>query len=410
MGTVQAPPSKSMTIRMYAAGLLARGTTTVVNCSRCSDAYNALKIVEAFGADTIDEGDIVTVNSSGLLSPAEIDCGESALNARLFGIIGLLGRKRFVLNGSGTLLNRKLGDLQLLYLQIGAMCSSTAGRLPFTVEGTLEGGDYMFDGSSGSQALSGLLFTLPLAGSDSYIRLQNITSKPYIDMTLDVLKKFGIAIENNNYRYIYIKASQEYRNSTVVAEGDWSGAAAVLAAGAVGGRAELTGLNLNSLQGDKNVLDALAMAGARIATDNDRVISEKGSLTAFEFDFTDTPDLFPPLIVLACCCKGDSVFSGTDRLRFKESNRVAALVEELTKMGASFVKEPGRLIVRGGTALGAADVSSHNDHRLAMALMVAASMAKGTTVVRGVECLDKSWPGFIDDFGSLINYNYKIEL
>ena len=197
-GSIGAPPSKSLTIRSYAAALLAGGSTPVLNYSRCADAESALEIIRCFGADVLREENYLIIKGAERLKPVDIFCGESGLNARLFGIIGLLTGDRFELTGKGSIMQRKLTDLQLLFLSLGIMCGSNGGYLPFTVEGSLKGGEFVFDGSQGSQVLSGLLFALPLIGQDSLIWLQNVTSRPYIDMTTDLLSEFGIEIENNN--------------------------------------------------------------------------------------------------------------------------------------------------------------------------------------------------------------------
>jgi 3-phosphoshikimate 1-carboxyvinyltransferase len=397
-----------MTIRAFAAALLASGSTPVLNYSKCTDALNALSIIKSLGADILLEEEYLIIKGAETLKQTDIYCGESGLNARLFGLIGLLANKRFHIFGQGSLVNRKINDLQLLYLTLGIMCGSNGGYLPFTLEGHLQGGEFVFDGSTGSQALSGLLYTLPVISNDSFIRLQNITSKPYIDMTLDMLSNFGIKFENNNYKSIYIKSGQKFIHSSIEIEADWSGAAFPLVAGAIHGKAELKGLNLDSLQGDKVIIDILTEAGAIIYYDDDTIIAEKGRLKAFNFDFRNYPDLFPPLLVMACFCEGESVFTGIERIKNKESNRIDVLTKELIKMGSEFRMENDKLIILGGKVLNGAEMLTHNDHRVAMALIVASLGARGDSVIRGVECIDKSWVDFLSDFGELFNNKYKI--
>lgn len=407
-GSISAPPSKSMTIRAFAAAMLADGSSPIINYSGCDDAVHALEIIKNFGADVLQEDNYLIVRGIKKLKPRDVFCGESGLNSRLFGIIGLLAGDRFELTGTGSLLHRKLTDLQLLYLNLGIVCSSNGGYLPFTVEGRLKGGDYVYDGSKGSQALSGLLFALPLIENDSLIRLQNITSKPYIDMTIDLLGNFGIEFENNDYKSIFIKSKQVMHHTSLEIEGDWSNAAMVLAAGAIHGMVEVSNLNPGSFQGDRKILDVLGRCGAVVTDTGGSIAAGQGLLQPFAFDYTHCPDLFPPLIVLACFCSGESEFTGIDRLKDKESSRVSVLTDELAKMGAVFRRESDRLIIYGGTPLRGADLDSHNDHRVAMALIVSALGAGGASIVRGIECIDKSWPGFINDFGELFNNNYRI--
>lgn len=407
-GTIKVPPSKSMTIRSYAAALLAGGSTPVLNYSKCNDALSALSIIKSLGADVLQEEEYMIIRGTEKLSTSDIHCGESGLNARLFGIIGLLANTRFQLDGQGSLLKRKLNDLQLLYHTLGIICGSNGGYLPFTLEGPLNGGEFVFDGSTGSQALSGLLFALPVIKNDSLIKLQNITSKPYIDMTIDILNNFGLEYENNNYKSIYIKSGQVYSHSSVEIESDWSGAAFALVAGAIHGRVEVRGLKLDSLQGDKIIIDKLTEAGALVYYADNSIIAENGRLNSFQFDFRDYPDLFPPLLVLACYCSGESIFTGIERIKLKESNRIDVLTLELRKMGAEFRFEHDKLIIIGGKALKGSDLLTHNDHRVAMALVIASLGAESDSIIRGIECIDKSWIGFLSDFGELFKNNYRI--
>jgi 3-phosphoshikimate 1-carboxyvinyltransferase len=399
-GAVQAPPSKSVMQRVTAAALLAEGRTTRIrNPSFCDDSLAALRIAGELGAAIrATLGEVVV---EGGLGPRgrELDCGESGLCLRLFTAVAALCREDLVLSGRGSLLRRPMEMAERPLRDLGALCQTTGGFPPVRVRGPLAGGTAFVDGSTSSQFLSGLLMALPLAGRDSRLVVRDLKSRPYVDLTLQVLGECGIAVGNEDYREFIVPGGQAYAPGDLEVEGDWSAAAALLVAGAVAGRLRVSGLRPGSVQADRHVLAALGAAGARVRTFGDGAEAERGDLRAFTFDATDAPDLLPPLVALACHCAGTSSLTGASRLRNKESDRAAALAEEFGRLGARIAVDGDVIEVRGGMLAGG-EVHSAGDHRIAMALAVAGLAARGTVAIDGAECVSKSYPRFFEDLAS----------
>lgn len=395
-GSVTAPPSKSMAQRAVAAALLAKGTTTLFNLSDCNDSRAALDMAVKLGAETVPGGNEITIMGGFLLRSQRLNCGESGLAMRMFAPIAALHRKEITFTGEGSLLRRPVTMIGDALTQLGAGFESNNGLLPFTVKGPLPGGPAMIDGSVSSQLLTGLLMALPLAQHDSEIRVSNLKSRPYIDMTIQLLADFGISIDHDGYELFRIPGNQEYRAREYTIEGDWSGASFLLVAGAINGHLTVHGLRHDSRQSDMAILDVLRMAGAGIKTDHDSAEIHKSHLRPFVFDATECPDLFPPLAALAAYCSGTSTIAGVERLAHKESNRAEAIRQELSKTGISVAVEGNTMTIEGGHVSGAS-INSHNDHRIAMMAAVAALGAGGPITIAGAQCVAKSYPGFFDD-------------
>lgn len=261
--------------------------------------------------------------------------------------------------------------------------------------------DIRVNGSLSSQFLTGLLFAFSHAVSKPVtISVDNLTSRPYIDLTLSVLKHFGFHIVNNEYRSFDIIPVKKFASSPVhyKIEGDWSNAAFLLVSGAVSGEVLLKGMDYNSVQGDRQILDALYQSGADVRLGNDTIeVNHSGKLKGFDFDATQCPDLFPPLVALAANCHGVSRFRGVNRLLHKESNRAIALRDEFGKMGIKIELNNDEMSVHGSDKICGAKVSSHNDHRIAMAAAVMALNGIGITEISGAEAVNKSYPGFYED-------------
>jgi len=274
--------------------------------------------------------------------------------------------------------------------------------MPVNVRGPLQGGSLETDGSLSSQFLTGLLFALPLAGSDSFIRVKNLKSKSYIDMTLEVLQKHGIKIENKNYEAFSIPGNQTYKPAEYTIESDWSNAAFLFVAGAVNGNLEIQGLNPSSFQGDKKILEVLKTCGVKFDFDGlSYHIKKCTQLKAFSFDATDTPDLVPPLTVLAANCEGTSRIKGAKRLIHKESNRAKALMNEFLNMGIEIKMEnEDTLLINGGCIKGGL-FDSHNDHRIAMAGAVLGLNAQNPVRITNHRAVNKSFPAFFDVLNEL---------
>jgi 3-phosphoshikimate 1-carboxyvinyltransferase len=400
-GTVQAPPSKSMMVRAVAAATLAAGTTEILGPSFCQDALAALGIARSMGAEVEIGRTSVRIRGPIRTHGGRIDCGESGLCMRLFTAIASLGRAETLLDARGSLLTRPVDMIQAPLVRMGVDCQSEGGLPPVRVRGPLRGGEAVVDGSTSSQFLSGLLMTLPVCMQDSRVRVIQPRSLPYVWMTMALLEDFGIVVKADEmYTVFDIKGGQTYQPMRYPVEGDYSGAAFLLVAGAIAGRARIMNLADTSLQADRRLLDALFMAGARVEAQADAVVVEERKLTGFEFDATQCPDLFPPLVALACHCKGTSRISGVGRLWHKESDRASALLVEFGKMGARIRAEENDLLVEGSGLTGAA-VDSHNDHRIAMACAVAALRSRKGVSIGDPGCVDKSYPGFFRDLESM---------
>lgn len=402
-GEIAAPPSKSMTVRAIAAASLAYGTTTISKPSLCDDALAALGIVKELGADSYTEGSDLVVIGENLDKNTELDCRESGLCMRMFPFIAALYEGEFTFNATGSLLKRPVGMIEKPLLQLGAKCSSSKGFPPLMVKGPMKGGKAEADGSGSSQHITGMLMALPLCPNDSEISVPNLTSTPYIAMTLQMLESFGISITNHGMKRFEIRGNQKYKplSKPFQVEGDWSGAAFMLVAGAIAGKITVSGLDGDSLQADRAVMAAITSAGAKVRHSNSGLYVENATLKAFEFDATECPDLFPPLAALAANCKGVTRISGADRLKHKESDRASALATEFAKLGISVEVSGDEMMITGGKIMGA-EVDSHNDHRIAMACAIAALNADREVKIKNPECVSKSYPGFFEALEGLM--------
>lgn len=399
-GRVSAPPSKSMMQRAVAAGLLAVGTSTISNPSYCDDGLASIRAAQALGASVEKAGNNVVIESNGRenkLISEMIDCGESGLSIRMFTPIASVYCRQITLTGTGSMLERPVGMVEAPLKALGVQCNARNGKPPITVQGPLKGGKAVVDGSTSSQFVTGLLLALPACERDSKLNVENLASKQYVGMTLQAMHDFGVDVHNDDFKEFTIKGGQEYKPAKYLVEGDWSGASFILVAGAIAGSegVEVKGLNLDSLQPDKAILEVLKRAGAKIIEHDNTLTVMPGELNAFAFDASNSPDLFPPLAALACACNGVSVIHGTERLKHKESDRAAALASELAKIGAG-IRVQGNDMIIEGRKLSGGEVESHSDHRIAMACSVAGLICNNKVVVSGEQSINKSYPNFYE--------------
>jgi len=401
-GKVQVPPSKSYMQRALIAGLLTEGYTKISNPGHSNDDKNVFQSIEKFGAEISYSGNDLVVKGGLCLKQNTIHAGESGLGIRLIAPVAGLFNKEITITGEGSLLKRPMHVMEKSLNNIGAICSTKNGYLPVIVKGPMKGGEIELDGSLSSQFISGLLFALPMVKNDSILKVKNLTSKPYIDLTLDILKSHGINIENHNYKTFHIKGNQQYKPTEHFMEGDWSNGAFLLVAGAINGKIEVNGLNPDSLQGDKRILEALEKAGTNVTFHNSSYKAEKTAhLKAFEFDANETPDLFPPLACLAANCDGTSTIKGVKRLIHKESNRATSLINEFSKMGIDIRKmNEDTLQIKGCKTEGGL-FDSHNDHRIAMAGAVLALNSTNPIKITNHKAVNKSYPNFFKDMKKL---------
>ena len=406
-GNIQAPASKSSMQRACAAALLNKGIVIIQNPGHSNDDQAALDIIQRLGAKIEIREEEVKVVSNGVQPVAdEINCGESGLSIRMFTPLVALSNKEITVNGSGSLVTRPMDFFDEILPELKVSVKSNKGKLPLNIKGPLKPANIEVDGGLSSQFLTGLLFAYAAAGAkDVSIKVNNLKSRPYIDLTLDVMNQFGFPVpENKNYEEFYFPAkaasfSESEKQYTV--EGDWSGGAFLLVAGAIAGPITVRGLDMSSTQADKGIVDALMAANAGIAIEAKGIKLHPVEMNGFEFDATDSPDLFPPLVALAAYCKGQTIIKGVSRLAHKESDRALTLQQEFGKMGVTIQLDGDRMFIQGGSKIKGASVHSRHDHRIAMACAVAALKADGETVIEEAQAVKKSYPDFYDDLKKL---------
>ena len=397
-GKINAPASKSMMQRACALALLNNGVTILRNPGYSNDDKTAIEIIKNIGAKVLENENSISIISNGKINPVQIiNCGESGLSLRMFAPIIALSDSEITLIGEGTLLNRPLQLLNNIFSSLNVFAASNNGFLPLQIKGPMMPADIAVDGSKSSQYLTGLLFAFAsIAEKSITISVDNLVSKPYIDLSLEMLRLFGYSVSHDNYKQFFINPVKVKHNDyTIDIEGDWSSAAFLLVAGAIAGDVTVTGLKSNSSQADKAIVEVLESCGANINFENNAVsVNNQNSLSSFNFDATDCPDLFPALVVLAINCKGISIINGVHRLADKESNRAHAIVSEFGKMGADIVIENDSMKINGNVKLNTATIWSHNDHRIAMAASVAALNIEEGILINNAEAVNKSFPEF----------------
>jgi 3-phosphoshikimate 1-carboxyvinyltransferase len=399
-GTIHAAASKSSMQRACAAALLTHGQTILSNPGKSNDDIAAIDVIQKLGA-TIEyahNGDLVITSKGIYPKNNEINCGESGLGIRMFTPIASLSDQLITLTGTGSLLTRPMDFFDEILPQLGVKVKSNEGKLPLQIQGPIQPANIEVDGSLSSQFLTGLLMAYGAAGAnDVTITVKDLKSKPYIDLTLQIMKHFGWEVNNKNYEHFYFKEStpnSKLQTPNYTVEGDWSGAAFLLVAGAIAGPITVEGLDVYSTQADKAILQALSDCGCQLSIQSNQIDIGPLPLKAFHFNANDCPDLFPPLVALAAYCEGTTVIEGVKRLTHKESNRSLTLKQEFAKLGIEIDLQDDLMLVKGGTGVKEANTHSHHDHRIAMACAVAALKADGRVVIEEAEAINKSYPDF----------------
>ncbi|MEX6686711.1 3-phosphoshikimate 1-carboxyvinyltransferase [Danxiaibacter flavus] len=406
-GNIFAPASKSSMQRACAAALVRKGESNITNPGISNDDKAALGVIEALGAKWKIEDEILKVNSEGVNAAGnEINCGESGLGIRMFAPLVALNKHEITINGEGSLLTRPMDFFDEVLPALSVSVNSNGGKLPLKIKGPLQPSNITIDGSLSSQFLTGLLMAYAAAdASDVSIKVIDLKSKPYVDLTLKVMQDFGLKLpENRNYEEFYFPAIPVNQNATVIdytVEGDWSGGAFLLVAGAVNGDIVVKGLDVASTQADKAVLQALIDCGCKISIQDAQIEISSAPLKAFHFNATDCPDLFPPLVALASYCEGTTVIEGVHRLTHKESNRALTLQDEFGKMGVEIELQDNLMLIKGGKGVKGTKVHSRYDHRIAMACAVAALKAEGDTEIEEAQAVGKSYPNFFEHIQQL---------
>lgn len=400
-GKVMPPPSKSAAHRAIICAALAKGQSRIAPFENSKDMEATIGAVRALGAK-------VTVGENGLLIDgsntfcnisSEIDCLESGSTLRFMIPVAAAGGAQVTFNGGGRLPQRPIGPYLGCLPKNGVSCE-TAGGLPLKISGKLEPGVYTLPGNISSQFITGLLLALPLLTGNSEIKLSTpLQSVGYIDLTIDIMKQFGVDIIRRKQSF-FVKGNSNYTPCNFSVEGDWSQAAFWLAAGALGSKIECEGLNLESRQGDSTVLDILRRFGAKIQC-GETVGAYGEKLNACEIDVSQIPDLVPVLAAVASLSKGRTVIGNAARLRLKESDRLHTTALGLSALGAQITETSDSLIIDGKPSLSGGSADGANDHRIVMALSIAATKCKNPVTISDCKSINKSYPQFFSDYNAL---------
>lgn len=399
-GRAKIPTSKSHTIRAVALAALAAGESEILSPLDSADGRSAREAARALGAG-IEVGRSWKVQGTGgvLTSPdGVIDVGNSGTTTRIFTAVSTLLDGSFaVLTGDDQTRRRPMNPLIEALNRLGGRVFSTRGNgcLPVVAGGRLRGGAAPVSGIT-SQFVTALLIAAPLAVGDSQLNIINLQEAPYVDMTLWWLDRLGIRYERDGYREFYVYGGQSYPSFRREIPGDFSSATFLLCAAAMtDSDVLLTGLDLSDPQGDKKVIDILSAMGARIELSSEGVRIRGGNLQGMDLDLNDTPDALPALAAVGCKARGKTRLLNVPQARIKETDRIAVMAEELTRMGARIRELPDGLVIEESSLRGA-EVDGHTDHRVVMSLAIAGLTATGTTSIRTAEAIHVTFPTFPD--------------
>lgn len=411
-GALRILPSKSASHRALICAALAPGHSEVSPLQGSEDIEATLRCLLSLGLlreakqTMLPGGDgffTCAVFGGGVGKRGEVrglHCGESGSTLRFLIPLALDGRGPVVFRGAGRLMERPLLPYQKLFEARGLRWQQE--RHSLIVEGKLTPGDYALPGNVSSQFLTGLLFALPRLCGDSTLRLTSpLESRGYVDMTLEALSLAGVYASMINPREIIVPGNQTYRPGGFAVPGDWSHAAFFLVGGLLGRGVALGGLSPREAQGDRAVVDILRRMGGQIEWKDGVLHAAPGPLAGTEIDVRDVPDLVPALCIAACAARGETRITGAGRLRLKESDRLHAMTEELTKLGARVTEQAEGLVIQGGIPLGHGVVEGHQDHRIAMALAIAAPLCAGGVTLMGAQAVAKSAPRFFAELQQL---------
>lgn len=391
-GSVEIPASKSVAHRLIIAAALADGRSVIDNVYPSKDILATIGAMKALGAGITLNGSRAVID--GITDPpkrATVDCCESGSTLRfLIPVACALGvETTFV--GSGRLPERPITPY-LEELPKHGIEFDYSGTMPFTVRGKLTGGEFRIAGDISSQFITGLLLALPLVTGESRITLTSrLESKPYVDITRGCLERFGCTVGVNADNGGFELSGTKLSPCSCAVEGDYSQAAFFIVANALGSNVNIGGLNVNSFQGDKKIVEIC----------DKMVYNENGGLKPIDIDCSDIPDLVPILAVLGCFCEGRSYIRNAARLRIKECDRLAAVSESLNALGGRVTELPDELIIDGVGELAGGTVPDYNDHRIPMAMAVAATRSRGEVTILGAQCVSKSYPDFFEVYRSL---------
>ena len=395
-GSLVANPSKSYLQRAIVCAVLAKEKTLFLIDNPSDDVSAALRLLPALGA-SFQNGIITPTSSAIRQDELVLSCGESGLLLRLMSTIGLGFAKRLILQGEGTLLQRSIVSLVDQLRAIGLQVESNNGFLPIIIEGEITNTSLSVNASDSSQFLSGLLIALSQRPFDCVVNVTVLSSKPYIDLTLDVLSDFGVSVRHEDYNTFYVNGNQLMSSQKNSIEGDWSGAANHLVGAAISGEITMKGLSIISTQADKSILNALVDFGAMVKVHEHEIKVQQNEKRPFVFNATHCPDLFPPLAILACAAVGTSEIIGLHRLENKESNRQRSIVKMLNVLGVNYRIVADSIFIEGKGKVHGGTIATYNDHRMSMAGAIAACISTSEIIIDNVDCVAKSYPNFFND-------------
>ncbi|PWM46801.1 MAG: 3-phosphoshikimate 1-carboxyvinyltransferase [Clostridiales bacterium] len=401
-GSLTVPPSKSMAHRLLIAASLANGESVIENIALSNDIKVTAEGLRILGADIYIKGNAAKINGIERFLPVNqpVNCGESGSTLRFFIPLFSLTDSRITFKGEGRLMQRPQNIYAQIFKKRRLMFEQKGDTL--TISGPLTEGEYSIPGNVSSQFITGLLYALAFGDGESIIHITPpFESRSYVELTLEAQKLFGVDAYFYDDFTIRIKGNQKYIPCKCIVEGDYSQAAFWLVCGSICGNASVKGLLPNSKQGDRVILDILARCGANIEIHNEFINCSKASLKATQIDLSDCPDLGPILMVLALFCQGKTIISNAARLRMKESDRISSMQQEIAKMGGKILADENSVQIERCTLHKAENLSSHNDHRIAMSLAVAAVCAGVPVSISGAQAVNKSYPTFWEDLKSM---------
>jgi len=410
-GEIPAPPSKSYTHRAVILASLAAGESIIQSPLLSDDTLYTIDACRSLGADIELKGNrLRIIGTGGQIKVApdrqRIFVGNSGSTIRMVAPLAALSQTKVVLDGNSRLRQRPIGDLLLALkgLGVSARSLSNNGYPPIEIQGgKLSGGEVTIPGQVSSQHISSLLMIAPYTEDGIKIQIAGgLNSKPYIDITLDVMRAFGVEAENQDYKEFLVKGGQRYKSRHYQIEGDYSSAAYFLAAGAIGGKpVTVTNLKADSVQGDRYFLIILSEMGCSVRYQKEQImISRNRELSGITIDMGDYPDIVPTVAGVAAYAHGKTKITNIGHLRFKESDRLSNTAAELTKMGIRADATEDTMIVYGGKPRGA-EIEAHADHRMVMSFITAALFAEGDSIINGAEAVTKSYPQFFADLTRL---------
>ena len=396
-GSVKIPPSKSMAHRAIICAALADGKSVISNIDYSVDITTTIECMRSLGADIVCDGDVVTVQgikNFSCLKNNIIECNESGSTLRFLIPVFSLTEQKITFTGKNRLLKRPQKIYAEMFRKSGLFFAQDDEKIEIC--GALPAGEYTVSGDVSSQFISGLLFTLPLLQDNSKIHiLPPFESRSYIDLTIQMLAKFGIVIQWEDDLTLYVKGGQKYIPHNETVEGDFSQFAFFGVLSAINGPVDICGMDPQSLQGDRQILDILADFGCDVQFNDGVYRISADKLCAAPIDLKNCPDLGPVLCTLAMFSKGDTYISNAGRLRIKESDRIAAMQAECAKMGCTVTDTENEMTIRGGFAKPAETLYGWKDHRIVMACAVALTVLGGE--IEGCEAITKSYPSFFED-------------